>query len=292
MNTRETLPAEHPDWFRRFCISLAAAVPFLLLQAVFLSDPYGLSIVLFGYGAIFVAIFPVFVIWSVYTFIERRVRSVNNQAAFPAFGVAGAPLLLGFFLPALLIHPIALRVPQFCRVTQAITWPTSRVDGDRAPEHRFILVLIGKGTENRHSHHSGYLNWTGEGAAGFSSIRLQPIAFQYGYYEAYHPGDIELLRARLANASLSDDELQEIAADIWRVLRRAKDGLPIAANTGSVGAVHSHVDNEWDSILGGILWMVIVFVVFQIVGWRTLGQAHPADDNKISVKPRNPQMGN
>ncbi|TVQ04442.1 MAG: hypothetical protein EA381_00355, partial [Planctomycetaceae bacterium] len=149
MDTPETYPADQPHFFDRFCISLAAAVPFLLLQAAFLSDPYGLSVVLFGYGAIFVAVVPVFVGWCVYIFIERRVRIANKRAAFPAFGVAGAPLLLGFFLPALMIYPIALKVPQLCRVTQAITWPTSRVDGDRASEHRFILVLIGAGTKSR-----------------------------------------------------------------------------------------------------------------------------------------------
>ena len=147
---------ETPAPTNRIAASLIAAIPFVALQLAFLCDPYGLSMVMFGYGAIVVFAIGVFVAWLVYLGIELWWRAKRHcTRGMPVFAGVGGVFLLLFFAPSMFLRPALLEIPTFCRATQAINWKTSTGE--------FILVLSGTGTTNNYRFTNGYMNWIGEG---------------------------------------------------------------------------------------------------------------------------------
>ena len=256
--------------FRPAWVSLGAAAPFLTLQAAFLTDAYSWSVTLFGYGAIVLAIGLAFLGWWTFFFIEYRWRLHAAEKAFPAFSVVGAPMLLAFFLPAMLIRPFVMQIPDLCRATQSIQWSTSKPWPEWKNKHCFALVLVGTGTRSNHKFTDGYMNWTGSEPAGFTSVGFHPISFQYNYYEPLHDGTFELLRNRMSTSGIPETELDSISKDVWDLLSRVEQGQSVRAASGVVDAVWSDVDKQWDLFIGGWIWMVIVIVSFQVAGFSTI----------------------
>ncbi len=255
----------------RFLIAWVAAIPFCLLQLVFLSDSYNWVEFLFGYMGIVVAAPVVFAGLAVYAFIEYGVRRSANMQRTPFFALVGGVLLLAFFLPATAANPILLNFPQFCRVTQTISWSTSKPKWNG--NHRFVLVLIGNGTTDHHRFTTGYLNWTGDEPAGFMSVDFKPVSFQERSYESAQSGTRDYLVSRMSNSGIPEDELTTISNDLWVLLGRVDNGLAVGSTTGVVDDIYCHVDNEWDSYIGGWIWIFGVIMTFQLAGWYTIGRS-------------------
>ena len=250
---------ETPAPTNRIAASLIAAIPFVALQLAFLCDPYGLSMVMFGYGAIVVFAIGVFVAWLVYLGIEVWWRAKRHcTRGMPVFAGVGGVFLLLFFAPSMFLRPALLEIPTFCRATQAINWKTSTGE--------FILVLSGTGTTNNYRFTNGYMNWIGDGRAGFSSVHVNPIEFQYDYYEPHHSGSLSLLRRRMAASQLPDAELNTVSELVWDVLEQANRGDVISSPTATIDPVWSGVDDMWDAILGGWIWIFLLTVTFIVVG--------------------------
>lgn len=242
--------------------ALIACSPFVLLKLFYLADTNSLQYLLFGFGLIVPAGFVVAVLWFFYTLAEVAWRNKESVCCkVPCFGFAGALLVGGFFLPALLLRPTLETIPWFCRATQVTTWSTS--EGD------FILVAIGTGTIAHHQFDGGYLNWTGDGRSGFTSFHLKPIEFQYDYYQPHVHGSVELLRRRMANAGLEESDVNSISSDVWSVLQQAAAGTEISPAIGIVSNVESYVADEWDAKIGGMVWLFVLLVVFWLVSRLT-----------------------
>lgn len=240
-----------------------ACSPFAMLQLLFLSDPGGLGFLLFGYGIIWPVGLGVAFLWCVYLVAEILWRNkTSTGSGVPHFSFVGGVLLAGFFIPALLLRPVLEAVPSFCRATQVTRWNTSR--------GKFILVAVGTGTVNQYRFNGGYLNWTGDGRAGFSSLRLQPMEFQYDYYEPYHSGSMELLRNRIAESGILNSEINSVSRDMWSVLQQAATGREVKSSQGISDHVESHVADNWDAKIGGMIWLIALLVAFLIASRFTV----------------------
>ncbi len=272
---------EHPA-DRRFAVSAVAAVPFLALQAAFMAvdssfQIFGIAILEFG--IIPVAI-PVFFAWCVYLGIEYWWRLKSREKKVLAFGWTGGLFLLGFLLPAAAVRPLLEQIPRLCRATQAIAWTTSLPDPRWNGNHRFVLVLIGTGTRENHRFTSAYLDWSGEANAEFTSIRLEPLSFQYDNYQRHHVLSAQALRERLSESGLPTAELDAISHDLMQVLENAARDKPIVAQLAKVRQVESSLEDDPDLVLGGVIWMVALFAVFQYVGYLTVGRPREERDGQ------------
>ena len=247
----------------RFWISLIATILFALLQIIFISDSPGFSFVLFQYRVINLARIVVSVGWLGFGGIELRWRMTTKRWTCPAYSIVGGLFLLAFFVPSTFVLPILETMPAFCGVTQMLEWKTSK--------GKFILVFNGTGTADHHRFSTGYLNWTGNEAAGVGSLRLNPIQFQFGY-DPYYPGTPGLLHERLAGSGLSDTVLSRIEVEIWKSLEMANSGERLGEEVGNVGAVSSFVANSWDKTIGGVTWLCCLFLAFQITGVFSIQQ--------------------
>lgn len=246
-----------------FNVAFVACLPFAGLQLLYLSDTNGFDYVLFGYSLIGTVGCMVAFTWVVYLIAEvswRKNQSV--RIGVPYFSFAGGVLLVLFFVPGLLLRPVLETIPSFCRVTQVTRWSTSKGE--------FILVASGTGTVNQHRLHGGYMNWTGDGSAGFSSFYVQPIEFQYNYYEPYFQGSMVLLRNRMAKSGIENSELNLVSSDIWSVLQQAAEGTEIKTAIGDMGNVESAVADGWDARIGGVIWLIVLLVVFLTVSRLTI----------------------
>ena len=243
----------------RLLIALLAAAPFCLLQLTFLGDSYNWAVFLFGYMGIVVAAPVALVGLAVYTFIEYRVRQGSGVKTTPSFAVAGGLLLLAFFLPAIATNPILLNFPQFCRVTQSIEWHTTKPHPEWNTNHSFVLVVIGTGTSSQHEFSSGYMNWTGKEPAGFSSIRFNPLSF-----------DATELVDRMTTSGLTDDEIATLSGDIWATCTQIDADGSVTSKSGAIDPVYCHVDDQWDYIIGGWVWIILLCLSFILVGCKTI----------------------
>jgi len=260
---------------QRLGIALAASLPFALLQLVFIGDPLNWQILLFAYGMIALMAPLIFVTWCVYCFAEYRLRLEYGIRPTPSFALAGGTLLLAFILPAGFVSPILQTIPSFCRVTQSIEWSTSKPHEEWNAYQGFVLVLIGRGTKEDHCFTTGYMNWTGREPAGFTSIEFSPVTFQEQYYAPRIPGSYEYLKARMATSGIPDDELKTISKDVWQIVSHVNEGLEIRPSTGTASTLISHIDDQWDFVIGGWIWILALVSVFSLVGCRSLRVENP-----------------
>lgn len=250
-------------------VALVAASPYVALQAatVLLDLAF-----LFAYGLFNVAIPVIAIVWLLHFAIEVkwRRRLLPGFRRVPWLALA-AGLALPFFLSTgAWIRPIVMDVPSWCRASQTVEWTTS-LPHPELERHSFTLVLVGTGTRNEYRFSTGYLNWTGTEPAGFTSVRLNPIAFQYEYYEPHHDGTLQLLRQRIGDSRLPDGKVDRIAEQIWDVLIQGQEGHELKAPDANVEAVRSAPSKQQDVTLGGLIWMTAILLALQIVGQLTLG---------------------
>ena len=243
----------------RLLFALLAAGPFCLLQFAFLADSYGWVEFLFGYMGIVIAATAVLFGLAVYAFIEYRVRRAANVRRIPSFALAGGLLLLAFFVPAIVANPILLNFPQFCRVTQSIEWNTTKPHPEWTTNHSFILVLFGSGTANQHQFSSGYMNWTGNEPAGFSSIQFNPLSFNA----------TELVN-RMSASGLPDDEIETLSDDIWRTCTQIDTDGSVTSKSGVIDSIYCHVGDQWDYTIGGWAWVILTCLSFMFIGFKTI----------------------
>jgi hypothetical protein len=251
---------------KRLLIATLAALPFALLQLSFLGDSDQWAVVLFGYMGIKVIAPIVFLAWCGYCFIEYRMRLRSQSHLFPSFAIAGGVFLVAFFLPAMIVHPIALRFPHFCRVNQSIEWSTSKPHPEWNTNDSFVLVLVGKGIPKSHRFTTGYMNWTGNGSADLTSIEFKPLSFD-GPKKA---ASFEFLTRRMSNSGLPEAELEPIAKDVWQILQRVDDDLDVRSKSGIVSSIYCDIDDQWDYVIGGWIWIFALVAVFALVACWTI----------------------
>ena len=252
----------------RVVVGLLAALPFLMLQLIYLADPHGWSSAL-GYGLLIVVIIVLLVCWSIYAVIETRKRSGFSPGwhRVPWFGLVGFLFLVGFFFVVPLAKPFVLKVPAWCWATQITSWETSLPNVKYGGGQSFILVLNGKGNIASHEFTTGHLNWTGEKPAGFSKVDPDDQRYSYwnGYYEESIPASLDALRERMENSGITEEEVTRISGEIWEAIGQAQNGFPIKVHSGSVNPVTEFPLTRMTALVGTSFWMVILLVMFQFI---------------------------
>lgn len=196
-----------------------------------------------------------------------RTKHLTGFQRFPWFTPIVAAALLTFFYVGEWAKPVVMRNPQWCRVNQAIEWTTPN-------EGYFVLVLVGRGNVADYEFSSAYLNWSGNEPAGISDIDFKPI--QFGWWEGYNQISADAtpdeLRKRLAPSGLSDDQLDTLTPTIWAVLQQANDGESVSSPTAKVDPVWDAPFGDEHVILGGVMWMVVLVMLFLTIGQLTLAK--------------------
>ncbi len=109
MTTPDRDSVERRLVIHRFMVSLKAAIPLIVFQALFLLDPVEASIGLsFAYHAM-PALGPLLLMlmWLSCCYFEWQNRAAKREVhTFPSFSVAGSLLLAGFYFSAQFVNPI------------------------------------------------------------------------------------------------------------------------------------------------------------------------------------------
>jgi len=257
----------------RAVIGFLAALPFLVPQLIYLSDIHGWNVAL-SYGLFFLAVFVALAVWIVYVVVEFRKRRDLFPDAFrtPWFALGGLLFLITFFFVGEWARPVVLKVPAWCRVNQVIEWTTSKPNDKYGGTHSYVLVLVGRGNAANHDFTSGYLNWTGKGLAGFSNVDPDDQTFSYwvGYDHVTIPATPDVLRDRVRNSGISEEEVTRISGEIWEVIQQAGNDSAVIARSGLVDPVWEAPFNHEETVLGASIWMALLLGTFQLISWRTL----------------------
>lgn len=260
-------------------LAILAAAPYLVLQIIVLSDIQGWTIAL-TYGLFFIVFPAVFVGWAIMLGIEiiKRRRLPEGRCRIPAFAICGICFLLLFFHIGVWLRPLILRVPQWCRVLQSVEWSTDKPNDKYGVNHRYILILSGRGNEKNHVFTSAHLNWTGDEPAGISNLRFDDLTMSYqtGGNYASIPLSLKTLRERLIHSELPLPRVDDISSEIWTVVQQARSHQPVALSDGNVNAVWTDVFGNEDTVLGGVVWMLLLVATFQLMAILTL----PQNDSK------------
>lgn len=257
----------------RAFIGLVASLPFLILQLIYLSDVHGWNLAL-SYGLFFWVVLAVFAVWLVCAIIEYRKRLDLSPVIFrvPWFSLGSFVFLVTFFHVGKWARPIVLQVPAWCRVSQGIEWYTSKANKKYGGTHSYILVLTGRGNSSQHDFTSGYLNWTGDQAAGFSSVNPDGLTFSYwvGYDHITIPASLDVLRERIRSSGIPEEEVIRISTEIWEVIDQAGRGSAVMARSGTVDPIWEAPFDHEEAVLGAFIWMALLFGTFQFISWRSL----------------------
>lgn len=257
----------------RAIIGLGAALPFLLPQLIYILDIHGWNVAL-SYGLFFLVVPAAFVVWIVYAVVETRKRRLLSPTAYraPWFSIGGLVFLVTFFYVAQWAQPLVLKVPAWCRVNQVIEWNTSKPNEKYGGTHSYVLVLVGRGNIAEHDFTSGYLNWTGDQPAGFSDVDPDDRTFSHwvGYDDVTIPAALDVLRERVRNSGIPEDEVTRISSEIWEVIEQAGSDSPVNVRTGSVEPVWEAPFDHEETILGASIWMALLVGSFQVISWRSL----------------------
>ncbi|MCP5548763.1 MAG: hypothetical protein H7A50_15460 [Akkermansiaceae bacterium] len=257
----------------RAIIGLVAALPFLVPQLIYISDIHGWNVAL-SYGLFFLVVPAAFVVWIVYAVVETQKRRLLSPTAYraPWFSIGGIVFLVTFFHVGQWAQPLALKVPAWCRVNQVIEWNTSKPDEKHGGTHSYVLVLVGRGNIAEHDFTSGYLNWTGDQPAGFSDVDPDDRTFSHwvGYDHVTIPATLDVLRERVRNSGIPEDEVTRISGEIWEVIEQAGSDSPVNVRSGSVEPVWEAPFDHEETILGASIWMALLVGSFQVISWRSL----------------------
>ncbi len=257
----------------RTIIGLLAALPFLIPQLIYLSDIHSWNVAL-SYGLFFLVVPAAFALWIVYAVLESRRRRGFSPTAYraPWFAFGGLLFLITFFHVGEWAKPMVLRVPAWCRVNQVIKWNTSKPDEKYGGTESYVLVLVGRGNIARHDFTSGYLNWTGDQPAGFSDVDPEDRTFSYwiGYDHVTIPATLDVLRERVRNSGIPEEEVTRISGEIWQIIEQAGSESPIMAQSGSVDTIWEEPFDHEETVLGASIWIALLLGSFQIISWCSL----------------------
>lgn len=278
----------------RPAIALLAATPYVLLQLIFLSDIQGWSEAL-GYGLFFILFPAVFAGWIVLLVAEivKRRRLKAGRHRLPAFSLCGLCFLLMFFHIGVLLRPVVLSIPKWCRVNQKVEWSTVRPDEKYGGTHSYILMLVGRGNEAHHNFTWAYLNWTGNEPAGLPNISIADMTF--GHWEGYNlvtcPASLQALRDRLGNSGLSHERIDAISSEIWLIIQQVGKNQPPSVADGQVDPIWTAPFEDEDALLGGITWILLLLGVFQVIGVVTLPKTRMTEpNNRMQKRLREPRL--
>lgn len=264
---------EAKQQYPRSILGLLAALPFLIPQLIYLSDIHGWNVAL-SYGLFFAVYGGAFVLLLIYGAIEVRKRRKFTSAAYraPWFSFAGFAFLISFFLVGEWVRPLVLQVPAWSRVNQVIRWQTSLPDEKYGGTHSFILVLVGRGNISQHEFVSGYLNWTGDGPAGFSNISPDDGTFSYAGGANYHaiPASVDVLQDRIKNSKIPEQEVFQISREIWTAFTQAKENKIVSVENGKVEPLWEAPFDQEDTVLGASIWMLFLLGSFQVISWQSI----------------------
>ncbi len=257
----------------RAIIGLVAALPFLVPQLIYISDIHGWNVAL-SYGLFFLVVPAAFVVWIVYAVVETQKRKLLSPTAYcaPWFSIGGIVFLATFFHVGQWAQPLVLKVPAWCRVNQVIEWNTTKPDEKYGGTHSYVLVLVGRGNIAEHDFTSGYLNWTGDQPAGFSDVDPDDRTFSHwvGYDHVTIPATLDVLRERVRNSGIPEDEVTRISGEIWEVVEQAGSDSPVNVRSGSVEPMWEAPFDHEETILGASIWMALLVGSFQVISWRSL----------------------
>jgi hypothetical protein len=171
-----------------------------------------------------------------------------------------------FFKGSYFVRPIVSNNPEWCRVSQTAKWETTKFNNKYNSNEEFILVYGGRGNIESHTFKWAYLNWTGDESAGFRDIDFPPLSYTSG--DACDPIEkpltLEVLRTRISNSGLEDNEVSTLSTYIW-------ESLDTVQEKGIVNAPGGVTEKIWFAILdhkviyfGGILWCLVVVFIYII----------------------------
>ena len=250
------------------------ALPLVVPMLIVLTDINGFAIAL-AYGLIVPVMIIVIVVAIIYLAAEamKRKRFKEKKHRVASFWLLGVVCCVALpFFPGML-RPLVMTNPKWCRVSQVIDWETSAKDAEGDWQESYVLVLNGRGNLKNHTLDYGWLNWTGEGAAGFSDVNAAEMELSMpgeGYESVDVPATFESIQERMMNSGLPAEEVDAIAADMMAVLELAQRGEPISSRLAEVDPMHEMTWDGEDELFGIWLWILMVFGSYQWVAWATL----------------------
>lgn len=160
---------------------------------------------------------------------------------------------------------------------QIVRWETSKPKEKYSGMHQYVLVLIGRGNASKHDFVSGYLNWSGQEAAGFSSVKPSKEVLSYygGANYSEIPMSLPVIRERILSSGIPEEEVERISKEIFDVIWQAGKSKRIEAKSGEIDSLWEAPFDQEDTILGASIWIVLLLGSFQIVAFRTIPKAEP-----------------
>ena len=258
-------------------LAFVVALPLVLPMLIVLTDVHGWAIVL-AYGLIQLVFVVVVIGWVVGLVVElvlrKRFRLKRQRVAWYSI-VTVVCLILLPFLPGAL-EPWILKNPKWSRVVQSVHWQTSSMKPEDEGVNRFVLVLAGRGNLKDHKLSSGWLNWTGEGPAGFSKVNAAKMECSQpseGHQTVMVPLTLEGLVENIMQSGLPEEEVNRIASEMFSTLQEAHRGEPIVTRSGEVNEMAEMTWDQEEEIFGILLWIMIVTGSFQWIARLTLPRA-------------------
>ena len=201
--------------------------------------------------------------------VMLRIRFASGLNRIPVFAIAASSSLLLFFLAPSYGAPLVRLNPQWCRVSQAITWKLHS-------GNRFVLVLLGTGNAARYSFDGGYLNYSGSGSAEIRTIRFSPIRFGYdGHVVSIVEADKTDLDRSLIGSGEPQQEIETIGHEVWNLLTRVNNIGRFDTGKFNVGPLLVDDMEAQDLRMGVAIWMFSVLVLFQLMGALSLPRSTP-----------------
>ena len=266
----------------RILIGTLAALPWLLLQLIYLTDITGWDDFL-SYGGFLIVFALIFFGWLTSTIAESVLRRKTKQFRhrIPWLSVNVLVFLILAPIMIALAKPIVYQVPSWCRVYQSIQWDTSLPHSTHAGNQGFALVFVARGNITENAFRSGYLNYSGDAPAGFSDIDLNQQEFSYweNGKQVRLPLSMQSLHKRIRQAKIPNVEADRIANEIWHAIDLAGSDLPLTAKTGRVSAIGQSSFDYEEIKLGAVAWMVLLILTTAIVGLCSLPRSEQADTN-------------
>ena len=80
----------------------------------------------------------------------------------------------------------------------------------------------------------------------------------------------------MAESGIESAEINSVSRDIWAVLQQAAEGTKVKTDLGVMDDVESAIADNWDAKFGGMIWLIVLWVVFLIVSRFTIYPANGA----------------
>ena len=72
------------------------------------------------------------------------------------------------------------------------------------------------------------------------------------------------------SSGLADDEIATLSDDIWTTCTQINTDGSVTSKSGVIDPIYCHVDGQWDYIIGGWIWVILLCLSFMLIGYKTI----------------------